>query len=291
MNMINTLNAKTPNILTFDIEGFIESSRDSMCVKDKYISEKLEAEEIEINTIEILDVLAEFKQKATFFILARIARDMPLLVKKIAGAGHEIACHSFYHRRLFDFTQSETKIFLREAKSLLEDVSGNRVYGFRAPDFSIRSSNIYVLDLLRELSFTYDSSIVPTGLHDVYGINNFSTTPAILPNGLIEIPLTTVKIFNQNIPFGGGGYLRIYPFWVTKTFFWAKNRKNTPCTVYLHPYEMGKVIRKIDGIDMLRRFRTYAGITSVKEKLRFLLRHFRFVKAIDYIKENRIPEA
>src|SRR3972149_8213538 len=125
------------NILTFDIEGFIEAAHDSVTVPNRYVSKSLEAEEIEVNTLEILNVLAEFGQQATFFSLGRIARDMPGLVRRIAEAGHEIGCHSFNHRRLFSFGRPQVERFLGDAKRALEDASGQRIYGFRAPDFSI----------------------------------------------------------------------------------------------------------------------------------------------------------
>ncbi len=126
-----------PNMISFDIEGFIEASHDIMEVPPRYLSDELEANEIKTNTLSILKLLAECDQKATFFILGRIARDMPGLVRSIADAGHEIACHSFHHRRLYDSSESEVRDFLGEAKRCLEDASGKPVRGFRAPEFSI----------------------------------------------------------------------------------------------------------------------------------------------------------
>lgn len=274
------------NLLTFDIEGFIEASHDSMYVPTIYVSPERESEEIEVNTAETLELLAEFDQRATFFILGRIARDMPSLVRRIADGGHEIACHSFHHRRLFQFPRFEVETFLREAKSALEDVSGKRVYGFRAPDFSITEKNLWVFDLLQNLSFVYDSSVFPTALHDVYGIRGFPRDPFRFANGLIEVPLSTVRILGQNIPFGGGGYLRLYPLAVTRVLFWAANRGGRPCVVYLHPFEMGKVVRRIEGLGTLRRLRTYGGLRAAKGKLRSLLRRFRFVPVIDYLEQE-----
>ena len=286
-----TQTGPTPNLLTFDIEGFIEASHDSMHVPSRYISEEREAEEIEVNTLEILDLLAECDQRATFFILGRIARDMPSLVRRIAGGGHEIACHSFHHRRLFHFPRPEVEAFLGEAKRLLEDVSGQTVLGFRAPDFSITKSNLWMFDVLRDLSFVYDSSVVPTGIHDVYGIGDFPTVPCFLPNGLIEVPLSTVKVLNQRVPLGGGGYFRLYPLAVTRALFGHANHKGVPCVVYLHPFEMGKVVRRIEEASLIRKFRTYAGVRTAKDKLRSLLREFRFVRAIDYVNDSLLQGA
>src|SRR5207237_9188333 len=107
----------------------------------------------------------------------------------------------------WQFTRAQISIALGEAKHRLEDVAGRPVFGFRAPDFSIGRNNLWTLDILKELSFVYDSSIVPTALHDVYGVPDFSRTAAIWPNGLVEIPMSTIRLVGQNLPYGGGGDL------------------------------------------------------------------------------------
>ena len=276
------------NVLTFDIEGFIEASHDSMYVPPKYISQSEEAREIEVNTTAILELLAQFDQKATFFILGRIARDMPGLIRTIAVAGHEIGCHSYEHRRLFHFSMDETKQFLAEAKSLLEGAGGQPVYGFRAPDFSITRSNLWAFDVLKELNFVYDSSVMPTQLHDVYGIGDFPRLPFVLPNGLVELPLSTIKILNHNVPFGGGGYLRLYPLSVTRALFRMANRRGTPSIVYAHPFEMGKIVPRIHELSTLRKWRTYTGVYTAADKLRSLLTSFSFMRAIDYVHDAQL---
>lgn len=277
------------NLLSFDIEGFIEASHDSMHVPPECISASAESREIEVNTLDILDLLRETGHKGTFFILGRIARDMPRLVRQIADEGHEIACHSYEHRRLFHFGEPETRAFLTDAKRLLEDASGQRVYGFRAPDFSIVRQNRWAFDVLREIGFVYDSSVMPTSLHDVYGIGDFPTTPFQLSNGLIEFPMSTVRILKWNVPVGGGGYLRLYPLFATAAAFRNANRKGIPRIVYLHPFEMGRVVPRIPGLGVLRHFRTYNGVARCREKLKALLGQFAFARMVDYLDERVIP--
>lgn len=274
---------RTPNLLTFDIEGFVEASHDSMVVPPECISAQREAEEIEVNTLEILDVLAETGHKGTFFILGRIARDMPALVRQIADAGHEIGCHSFYHRRLFHFDRPQTLQLLADAKRTLEDASGQPVYGFRAPDFSIVAANRWTFDVLREIGYAYDSSVMPTTLHDVCGIGDFPTAPFRMRNGLFEFPLSTMQLSHWNVPVGGGGYLRLFPLAVTRAAFRHANRRGLPRIVYLHPFEMGKIVPRIPRIGLVRHFRTYNGVKRSKAKLKALLRDFRFVRMIDYL--------
>ena len=276
------------NLLSFDIEGFIESSLESMRVPERYISAELEACEIEGNTAKILEVLADSNQKATFFILGRIARDQSALVRRISEAGHEIGCHSYYHRRLYHLSFAEVQAAVQDGKKRLEDVCGRQVYGFRAPDFSIVKSNLWVLDVLLDAGYRYDSSIVPTSLHDVYGICDFALEPVRLPNGLVEVPLSAIRIWSWRLPFGGGGYLRLYPLALTRAFFWWANRQGLPGVVYVHPAEIGGVVPAISEIGWLRRFRTHTGVTTAREKLRSLLRRLPFTRIIDYLVEREM---
>jgi polysaccharide deacetylase family protein (PEP-CTERM system associated) len=274
---------RTPNLLTFDIEGFVEASQEAMSVPPECVSAERENEEVRVNTSEILDLLAETGHKGTFFVLGRIARDMPGLVRQIADAGHEIGCHSFYHRRLFHFDRDETREAVVSAKQRLEDASGQRVYGFRAPDFSIVAVNRWTFDVLREVGYVYDSSVMPTTLHDVYGIGDFPTLPFRMPNGLFEFPLSTIRMLKWNVPVGGGGYLRLYPLALTRSAFRHANRCDLPRIVYFHPFETGRIVPRIPGLGILRRWRTYGGVKGSKAKLKSLLRDFRFVRVIDYL--------
>jgi polysaccharide deacetylase family protein (PEP-CTERM system associated) len=271
------------NLLTFDIEGFVEASQEIMPIPRKYCSEADERREIEVNTLAIVDVLAELKQRATFFILGRIARDMKSLVRRISDAGHEIGCHSFEHRRLYNFAPEAVRLFLREAKSCLEAASGAAVRGFRAPDFSITKKNIWAFDVLLEAGFSYDSSVYPTSLHDVYGIRDFPDRPFRLPNGLIEFPMSAVSIGKQRIPFGGGGYLRLYPLRVTKFLYQMSNARGVPGMLYLHPCEVGGLVPRIDEFSTLRKFRTYVGIKDARRKLVALIKELPFVTISDYL--------
>ena len=272
------------NIISFDIEGLIESSHDSMTIPEKYIDNKKEDYLITKNTEEILEVLDSCGVKGTFFILGRIARDIPSLIKMISKEGHEIACHSLDHYRLFNFSRNEVQQKLRTAKAFLEDASSQKVIGFRAPDFSIIEKNIYVFDDLLELGYEYDSSVYPIGMHDVYGISDFKDHPFIMENGLVELPMSTIKIFGKAIPFGGGGYFRIFPFFLTKTFLRISNKENRPMNFYLHPYEIGKEVTFINELPFLRKIRTYKGIKGVKAKIKNLISQADFGRADSVVK-------
>jgi polysaccharide deacetylase family protein (PEP-CTERM system associated) len=277
-----SLKSSVQNMLTFDIEGFFEASVDSCVIPDSYRSPQAEAREIETNTMAIVEILSEYSVKGTFFILGRIARDMPHLVKIIASQGHEIACHSMEHRRLFNFDRKQVTTFLKDAKHYLEDASGTDVVGFRPPDFSITAKNLWVHEVLFELGFKYDSGVFPISIHDAYGIGNFGVSPFKLSCGLIELPMSTVHLFT-NIPFGGGGYFRFYPYVVTKLLARMINRRGDPLIHYLHPGEIGRIVPYVKELPALQRFRSFYGIARSEQKLRRLLHDFPFVRCRDWV--------
>lgn len=284
-NQNKNLDKQIINAFSVDVEGFVESNLQSFEIADEYQDKAQQDYEIEKNTDVILEVLDEMSTKATFFFLGRIAQDIPGLVKKAADAGHEIACHNYQHLRVFDIEKNVFSENLAAAKKNLEDVSGKPVYGFRAPDFSITEKSIWALDILKELGFVYDSSIYPFGLHDVYGIKNADTFIHKLPNGLIEFPMATIELLGKHIPFGGGGYFRIYPLWLTRFFFSKLNKQGYSNMFYIHPYEVGPCIPIISELSRYRKFRHYYNCGSGKARLGKLLKTFRFRSAIEILGE------
>ena len=274
------------NAFTVDVEGFIESNVESFEVPEGYIDKDRENYEIQKNTEAVLGLLDEVGVKGTFFFVGRIASDIPGLVKSAALAGHEIGCHNFEHRRIFNTEKEYFQKKLSDTKKILEDTSGKAVYGFRAPDFSITEESIWALDVLKQLGFVYDSSIYPFGLHDVYGIKGANSSINKLPNGLIEVPMSTVKVFGKRIPFGGGGYFRLYPVWLTRLFIDSVNKKGIPCISYIHPYEIGPEIPKIAELSPYRKFRHYYHCKEGGVRIRKLLRTIRFAPIIDVLKNN-----
>jgi len=284
MNIDKKSQSAVVNAFSIDVEGFIESNMQSFYIPDKYINQPKENREIELNTNVLLEILEETKTKATFFFVGRLARDIPSLVRKVASNGHEIACHNYMHIRIFDIEKNEFKDKLSIAKKTLEDVSGQPVYGFRAPDFSITNKSMWALDILKELGFTYDSSVYPFGLHDVYGIKDANPYIHTLHNGLIEFPLSTVELFGKRIPFGGGGYFRLYPLALTKIFISKLNKQGRPAIFYIHPYEAGPVIPRISPMSCYRRFRHYYHCKNGQDRLRKLLNASKFGRAIEVLR-------
>lgn len=284
---IDLKSSKIINCFSVDVEGFIESNLQSFRIDEKYFSKSKENYEIEKNVNSILTLLDSLNIKGTFFFLGRIAQDTPNLVKETARRGHEIACHGQKHLRIFTLMEKEFKEDLICAKKTLEDVSGKGVYGFRAPDFSITNSNMWALDILIEAGFLYDSSIYPTVLHDVYGIRGAKPFIHKLQNGLIEFPLSVIEIFRTHIPFGGGGYFRLYPLILTKFFIRKINKIGHPCMLYVHPYEVGNIIPLIAELNSFRKLRHYYNHKDGSKRLIEVLKTFKFNTAIEILKERK----
>lgn len=285
-----TTNTNIINCFSVDVEGFIESNLESFQVAPKYLDKAAEIYEIEKNMRLLLEILEEMKIKGTFFFVGRLVRDIPDLIKEVAKLGHEVACHSYEHLRLFNLKRDEFKKKLSAAQKSIEDLSGTRVYGFRAPDFSITASSIWALDALKELGFLYDSSIYPIGVHDVYGIKNAKPYIHKLPNGLIEFPLSTVKVLGRRLPFGGGGYFRLYPIFLTRLFIFQVNRLGHPGMFYTHPYEVGPVIPMISELSFYRKFRHYYNCKNGAKRLKRLLKKIKFGPAIQILKQRGLIE-
>lgn len=276
--------------LSMDVEGFVESNLESFHVPLAQLGRSKENYEIEKNVNAFSELLAELKIRATFFIVGRIARDMPRMVRQLADLGHEIGCHSYEHLRIFGLQPEQFREGLRAAKQCLEDVSGTRVCGFRAPDFSITRSSLWALDILREAGFLYDSSIYPIRMHDVYGIDDADPAIHRLANGLVEWPLATFNLLGTRFPFGGGGYLRLYPLSVTRHCMASVNRHGAPCMLYIHPYEVGPLIPRIRGLSAYRRFRHYHNCRGGGLRLKKILQGFSFAPAAEILAQKGLMQ-
>ncbi len=195
---------------------------------------------IERQTKIILDLLDETENKATFFILGMLASYRKELVKEIAFRGHEIALHGQNHEAMFTLSPRKAREDILTSQKIVTDITGAPLYGYRAPFFSIKRENLYLLETLSELEFTYDSSIFPMALPR-YGINNFSTKDILykLPNGsqIVELPMTIANYLNRQIPVSGGGYIRLLPSFLIQKIFKDIEAADKDSMLYMHPYE------------------------------------------------------
>jgi polysaccharide deacetylase family protein (PEP-CTERM system associated) len=242
------------------------------------------------NTRRVLELLDRFDAKATFFVLGWIAEREPQIVREILSAGHELACHSHLHRRVSRLTPEEFRKDTRQAVAAIEDASGKKVRGYRAPTFSIVPKSLWALEILAEEGFAYDSSVFPIR-HDLYGMPQAPRFPFRWHWGnetsIDEIPLTTVRVRGCNLPVAGGGYLRILPMFYTR---WAmrriRQRESQPTHTYFHPWEIDPGQPRLSGTRK-SEFRHYYNLRRMEARVCEVLSRAQFVPLGDFLK-NRI---
>lgn len=264
------------NAMTVDVEDYFQVS-----AFQRYIARASWDQlprRVEKNTDRILELFAERKLRATFFVLGWIAERHPQLVHRIVNAGHELACHGYSHVRITEQTPEEFRQDVERAKKFLEDVSGSAVIGYRAPTYSIVAKTLWALDILDDVGFKYSSSIYPVK-HDLYGMPDASRFAflASTTGKLMEFPVTTVRFFGRNYPCGGGGYFRLFPYAISR---WALARVNSvdhqACIFYFHPWEIDPGQPRQRGIDFKTGFRHYLNLSRMEGRLRRLVEDFRW---------------
>lgn len=231
---------------------------------------------IEQNTNKILAELESRGVVATFFCLGWVASRHPALIKEIHSQGHEIACHGYSHQVIYNQNRESFRNDVYKAKTVLEDIIGEQVIGYRAPTYSITKNTLWAFDILEDLGFQYDSSIFPI-YHDNYGIPDAPRLPhKIEGRSLAEFPISTMKLGVFNLPISGGGYFRLFPYLLTRKALSVLDRRNEPFVFYIHPWEFNPAIPRIPGMSFPSRFRTYVGITRTADKFSHLINDFSF---------------
>jgi len=284
--------ADLTDALSVDVEDYFHVEAFAHCVSPKDWPQF--PSRFSSNTRRILELFAELRCRATFFVLGWVAERDPALIREIVQAGHELACHSYAHRHVTTLTQEQFREDLRRARRIIEDAGGAPVLGYRAPTFSIQPKSLWALDILADEGFLYDSSIFPIQ-HDLYG---FPDAPRVLHRrvlasgkSIIEVPMSTFQLAGRNWPAGGGGYLRILPPGFTR---WAMRRihreERQPVIIYFHPWEIDPAQPRING-GWKSRFRHYTRLASMESTLRSLLSAGRFEPLIDLVRrKSSLPD-
>jgi len=229
------------------------------------------------NTSKLLNILARHETRATFFILGWVAERFPHLVKQIASAGHEIASHGYHHELITAQTPASFRGDVRKAKSILEQIISAPVHGYRAPSFSITKETTWAISILAEEGYLYDSSIFPI-LHDRYGIPGASLHVHQLKteSGILwEVPPSVVRLAGVNVPVAGGGYLRLYPYYLLRMLLRRIASRDVPLVMYLHPWELDPEQPRMDG-PFVSRIRHYLNLSRTETRLNKLLNEFDF---------------
>ena len=232
----------------------------------------------EANTEKILQILDETGVKGTFFILGWIAEKVPQLVKRIAACGHTVASHGLWHQLVYTQSEAEFREDVSAARKMLQDLSGQEVVSYRAPSFSITKKTPWAHRVLVEEGYLYDSSVFPIH-HDLHGNPDAPTRIHRIETEsgpLLEFPPAIVKMLGQNIPTGGGGYFRLFPFAVTRRMLQSINAGGNPFVFYLHPWEVDPDQPRVHGAPLKSRFRHYLNLKRTAPRLKRLLQTFSF---------------
>lgn len=265
------------NILTFDLEdwyhgNFLDNGENNI---DRLVEP----------TLKILKILKDTANRATFFVLGCVAEKYPDLIKKIHKQGHEIASHSFEHKLIYNRDRNEFARDIEKSVKVLENIIEDKIFGYRAPYWSLNFNTNWAWKILYQNGMTYDSSVYPYKTY-LYGDSN---APRFKYNvncdkncSLLEIPPSTIEIWGKRIPFCGGFYFRILPYWFIK---WGINRINNldkqPAVFYLHPYEID-VNKPKSSKGFRNNFILHANIKKAEKKLWRLLKDFRFVSIKEF---------
>lgn len=228
---------------------------------------------VEANTRRILDLCARRDMRGTFFILGCVARDHATLVREIAAAGHEVACHGFEHELVYDQGEGRFRAAIADARARLQDASAQPVVGFRAPSWSVTRRSLWALDAIAEAGFRYDASLFPFENY-MYGLREAPRAPAWIrtPGGreLFEVPASAFRLGRIRVPHGGGFYLRMLPLWFERLAMRQHRRRGEPSVLYVHPRELDDVEIEMP-LSGLERFVQEARVAAGRAKLRWLL--------------------
>ncbi|MGR5134587.1 XrtA system polysaccharide deacetylase [Vibrio alfacsensis] len=229
---------------------------------------------VEANTQRVLQLFSDHDVKATFFMLGWVADSCPQLVRTIIEEGHELASHGFSHQKITSQSPLEFKQDVLRSKHLLEDIGGVQVQGYRAPSFSLNPKSEWAFEILADLGFLYSSSTYPVQ-HDHYGAPNWPKSIYRRPEGIYEIPIPTLHKLSRSVPIGGGGFFRLYPYYLSKTLINGYlHGKNQSYSFYFHPWEIDSSQPRIEGVPIKSHFRHYLNLSRMETRIRSLLTDF-----------------
>ncbi len=276
-------------IITVDVEDWFQVEN----LRLAYPTEKWNTCSLRVkeNTRELLDLFEEFHVEATFFVLGWVAERCPDLVQEIKSRNHEIASHGYGHQLCSSLSINTLREDLAKSKTLLEDITGETVLGYRAPSFSVTEESLKVL---AELGYKYDSSYNSFALHNRYGrigdvLRANPTGTLVSPQGVIEFPVSNLTFGPFTLPWGGGGYFRLYPPAIFKWGVKRILRESKPYIFYAHPWEIDSTQPRVNELFFFNRFRHYINLHKTFNRMRHFLLGFsenRFVACRTYLKET-----
>lgn len=264
------------NVLSVDVEEWYQTVLfDERGYDDRRITN------LPANVQEILSILDEYKAKATFFMVGAVAEKYPDIVNMIVQQGHELASHGYLHKLIPKMSKEAFAEDVRRSLETIKIIAKTEVYGYRAPTWSLTSSSCWAIDILKSLGLKYDSSIYPFDMN-LFRCRNLEKFPYEIRQGFMEFPPSTFQCLGYNLPFAGGTFLRVFPSGFISARIREINRKGYPAMVYIHPWEFDREISKL-VMPGWKYFIQYSNAKSIRKKLRFLLKRFKFSSIKDVL--------
>ena len=264
------------NIFSCDVEDWYQSSYDINASIPKRVFTNVE---------KCINILEEYNVKGTFFIQGMVAEQRPEVVKLIDSKGHEVASHCYSHKSIFSMSSDTFNDEVELTNKLLEDITGKKVKGFRAPNFSIFNSTDFAFEVLKANGIEYDSSMFPMTTRR-YG------NPGVSLNiykdektGLLEVPITLLNIKKINIPVAGGGYMRLLPYFLLNKAIQSVNKNKRPFVLYCHPYEFDyKELWDIDSsVSFFYKLHQGIGRKGFPGKIKKIIDNYKFTSIEEYL--------
>ncbi len=235
----------------------------------------------------LLEILAAKRVRATCFFLGWVAEQFPELVKEAQSQGHEIACHGYAHRLVFQMSPDEFLCDIKKAKAIIENISGAPVLGYRAPSFSVTAATPWFFDKLAEAGFQFDSSVFPAPRQNG-GLKTTVLEPSTIKTTggeIAEFPLSVAAVLGRQMCFFGGGYLRLFPYPLIKKMGHRVLEEGRPLIFYVHPREINPDHPRLP-MEALRKFKCYVGMHTTRNKIEKLLEDFSFATFGELIAEK-----
>lgn len=237
------------------------------------------SQRVRVNTERLLAILQAHEVTGTFFVQGMVADAYPQLIRSISQHGHELASHAWSHRPLYTLTPHAFRTELQRSVDTLQQLSGQKIIGFRAPTFSLQEPMLdWYCAALHEQGICYDSSVMLAQVRKVYGFSSAAILTQLKQRGIDSYPLSVASVMGKSIPVMGGGYFRIFPYWLTQQL--AKQLDPVSSIFYMHPYELDtqeyREVAKPAGIKPLYALHQFAGRASIPRKLDRLLQDYKF---------------
>lgn len=272
--MTSAVEKPNTQVMTVDVEDYFHvSAFEDNISRNQWHDLELR---VERNTYRLLELFEQYDAKCTFFTLGWVAERCPQLIADIVKQGHELASHGYAHQRASQMTIEQFQADVAKSKQLLEDAAGQAIVGYRAPSFSFNDTNTWVYQVLVELGFEYSSSTYPIE-HDLYGVPNWPRFMHQRDEGIVEIPIPTIRNNDKNIGIGGGGYFRLYPYWLSrKRIERFLQTEAQPYSFYFHPWEIDPKQPRVSGASFKSKLRHYLNLSRMEDKVVSLLKDYKW---------------